>query len=191
MFLAVVGSPSVLLTTVVAAFLFSTIGVYFARRNSVWQWLFTVAAAVSLAGIVGFTWVPDGGWSPLMFASFDPSRLVNEFGQTLPWALGNWKTGQDGPLNLVLYIPAGFFVTLAMARGPWRTLAVVLSLAGLSLATEVMQALFGTRTGSLADVGSNSFGAILGVTAAVALLRAVQAGREIIRRRRIRRIYQN
>lgn len=180
MFLTVVGSSSVLLTIVVASLVLSVVGLCVARRTSRLRKSSTVIAAVSLAGIIGFTWVPDGGWSPLAFASFDPSRLFDEFSQTLPWVLGNWRTGQDGPLNLLLYIPAGIFVTLSTVRRTRRALVVVLALAGLSLATEIMQALFGTRTGSLADVGSNTFGAIIGTASAIMLSRAVQAGSRLL-----------
>jgi VanZ family protein len=77
-----------------------------------------------------------------------------------------WMHGTDGPLNVLLYLPAGALVT-AVTRRPGRTL---LALTGLSLGIEFVQALTAWRSGSLGDVVANVLGASLGICVALAAL---------------------
>lgn len=84
-----------------------------------------------------------------------------------------WMHGTDGPLNVLLYLPAGALLATATRR-PGRAL---LALAGLSLAIEVLQAVTGWRSGSLGDVVANVIGAALGVCVALVGRAALRRGR--------------
>lgn len=67
--------------------------------------------------------------------------------------------------NLAVYLPAGFFLTLALAQLRWRWLAVLLAVmlgAALSLSLETLQNWLPSRVPSSLDLASNTLGALLG-----------------------------
>ena len=122
----------------------------------------------SLAGIVALTAVPDGGFADLLRTPASFSRVRLQFSSGWSGAFTSWRHGTNGPLNVLLFVPAGLFSSLVLRR----SLGVVLGLACLSVLIELLQAYTGTRAGNPGDVGANILGAALGVLAAVALRRA-------------------
>jgi VanZ family protein len=83
--------------------------------------------------------------------------------------------------NLVAYIPFGFFVALVPRRQRlYRRLAIAIGAgAALSYAMETLQMYMPTRDASVADLLSNTAGAALGGTLAVAFARSRNAKRAI------------
>lgn len=80
----------------------------------------------------------------------------------------------DALANLLLYMPLGVTLALALAGALWRPAAVLLAtLLGflLSLSLELAQLLTPVRVGSIWDVALNTAGAACGALAAPALLR--------------------
>ncbi|MGH7053083.1 MAG: VanZ family protein [Stellaceae bacterium] len=75
----------------------------------------------------------------------------------------------DALANLLLYVPFGFFATLARRRGPLRRFATV-TVAGFLLCTAIELAQFYDRgrVANLSDVYLNTFGTMLGASIAVA-----------------------
>ena len=116
-----------------------------------------------LVVIPAFTLVPDLGYREYGRAVWMTSRISLELGGGWSSALGAWAHGTDGPLNVLLFVPAGTFLTLATRR-PTR---VVLALTCLSLAIEIVQAWSGTRSGAPADFGANVLGAGAGCSLGV------------------------
>lgn len=112
----------------------------------------------ALAVFPAFTLVPDLGYSEYGRAVWMTSRISLELGHGWSTALGAWTHGTDGPLNVLLFVPAGLSLTVATRR-PGR---VVLALAILSLAIEVVQAWSGTRSGAPGDFTANVIGACAG-----------------------------
>lgn len=161
----------VLATAAIAARLLRT------RRRGEVPVLLVLATAASLALIVAFTWLPgSGGIGALNPSLWDPSRIVLELGGS-QLGIGAWQHGTDGPLNVLLYAPAGLTLsTLTTRLG--RAWLVVPALSALSLVTEVGQALNGARSGQLSDVASNTIGALVGVL--IVLL--VRASASLLRR---------
>ncbi len=92
----------------------------------------------------------DTGVSPLAFLKADWPRYWTVF---------------DLLSNVAVYLPLGFFLTLALRRLPWRftapILAVLLS-AGVSLGMETLQNWLPSRIPSNLDVGCNALGGLLG-----------------------------
>lgn len=120
--------------------------------------LLAVLAAWSVVGIVTFTAVPDLGLLQYLEQPWSSHRLALLFVPNPAIDLTAWARGTDGPLNVLLYIPAGFFLTVLSRRIP-RIVAV---LALLSLVTETIQAASGTRSGALGDLVANALGALIG-----------------------------
>ena len=129
----------------------------------------------AVAVIPAFTLVPDFGFSEYGRALWEPSRIALELGGGWSSALLAWAHGTDGPLNVVLFLPAGLFLAVAMRR-PART---VLGLGLLSLSIEVIQAWSGTRSGSPGDCGANVLGAAVGAAAAGLIMRRTDPRRPL------------
>src|SRR5271155_3932479 len=72
--------------------------------------------------------------------------------------------------NVLLYLPLGFFATLSLRRGPVALRALIGAIAGLALSVgiECVQFYDLGRVPSMADVGANGCGALLGALAATA-----------------------
>ncbi|MGN6330504.1 MAG: VanZ family protein [Motilibacteraceae bacterium] len=130
-----------------------------------------VLAVWAVAGILLLTVLPQS-----LDAVSNPWRLhrvVLDLSPHPAHDLTAWMHGTDGPLNVLLYLPAGALVA-AVTRRPGRTL---LALTGLSLGIEIVQALTGWRSGSLGDVVANVLGAMLGICATLAVLATLHRGR--------------
>ncbi len=80
----------------------------------------------------------------------------------------NWSFVQDVTVNLLGFIPAGFFFTALLLRGTRQkspTVYVITAIfsTGLSLFIELTQAWLPTRDSSLTDVACNAAGTIIGI----------------------------
>lgn len=122
---------------------------------------------VSLAGVLGLTLVPGGGWRNFGLTTGVLDSITRnvrpEQGDLTAWL----HTG-DGPLNVLLFIPLGFFLALLLRRPVTATVAGVV----LSIAIECYQSSLTTRVGSFTDVVANGSGAALGAAAAAVVLLA-------------------
>lgn len=78
-------------------------------------------------------------------------------------------TGFDLTINILVYLPLGFLLTLSLRRIPWRWLQVLLALlpgAGLSLGLECAQTWLPSRVASNLDLACNALGTLLGALVA-------------------------
>jgi len=101
-----------------------------------------------------FTGWRDTGVSPMAF---------------LDAAWPRYWTGFDLTVNVAVYVPLGFFLTLALARLPGRFTAAVLAtlLAGsISFCMESLQTWLPSRVPSNLDLGCNTLGALVGAVLA-------------------------
>lgn len=113
-----------------------------------------LAAAWAVLTIYGSLY-PFTGWQ---VAGNDPFAFL-----TLPWP--RYWTAFDLVANVVVYLPLGFFTTLALLRLPGRYTAPLLATvlgSLLSFAMESLQAWLPTRISSNVDLGCNSLGSLLG-----------------------------
>ena len=138
-----------------------------ARRRR-WSPLWTLLALLSLAPIVAFTVLPHTFDLPFG-ASGRLEAFVHSF--TDPWAVDAEldAAGSDSErlANLALFVPAGFFATLA-SRAPVR---VTLAAIGLPFLIEAWQAVIDAgRVASAGDWLHNTGGAAAGMVAAAVLL---------------------
>ena len=134
--------------------------------------LLTALTGAALAVVLGVTLVPVGGWSAFRVVGDVPaSILVNVRPQA--GDLTAWLHAADGPLNVVLFVPLGFFLALLLRR-PVRA---ALLCAVLSVGIECYQSALTTRVGAFADVVANSLGAGIGALAAVVVLLVAGAAR--------------
>lgn len=154
------GSRSVLATIAALAVLALLAALVVRRRR-----LLTAVSGLSLAVVLGVTLVPTGGWR---WFGVEPGALRSILVNLSPREgdLTAWLTAADGPANVVLFVPLGFFLALLL-RAPAR--AAVLAI-GLSVLVECYQASLTTRVGSFADVVSNGLGAAVGAVAAALVL---------------------
>ena len=98
---------------------------------------------------------------------FEPvqRRILASFRQGFRW---NFSYVQDIMINVIGFIPFGFFFTALLLRGTrerrfLNSFAVVVLGVGLSLAIEISQAYLPTRDSSMTDMAMNAVGTILGV----------------------------
>ncbi len=113
-----------------------------------------LAAAWAVLTVDGSLY-PFSGW---LVAGNEPFAFL-----TLPWP--RYWTAFDLIANVVVYLPLGFFATLALRRLPGRWTAPLLAtLLGflLSFAMESLQAWLPARISSNVDLGCNSLGSLLG-----------------------------
>ncbi|WP_309476685.1 VanZ family protein [Arthrobacter sp. ISL-95] len=76
--------------------------------------------------------------------------------------------------NLLMFIPLGLFVAIALPQKTWWQLAAVGALT--SVAMELGQLLFiPARFSSLSDVVTNTVGAVIGIASASLLTRSIAA----------------
>ena len=125
----------------------------------------TALTGMSVALVLALTVVPAGGWRRF---AVEPGALrsiaVNV--RPEPGDLTAWMHSADGPPNVALFVPLGFFLALLLRR----PVSAALIAAALSLAIECYQASLSTRVGSFADVVANGVGAVLGAAAALLVL---------------------
>ena len=102
---------------------------------------------------------PFSGWR-------DPGLPLLVF---LDAAWPRYWTGFDLVINILVYLPLGFLLTLSLRRVPWRWLQVFITLlvgSGLSLGLECLQTWLPSRVASNLDLGCNTLGALLGALVA-------------------------
>jgi hypothetical protein len=160
-------SPSVVATIALLSLLVLGLAAAVPRRR-----LLVGLTGLALAVVLGVTTVPSGGWRAfgLTTGVLDSIRrnVRPEGGDLTAWA-GNG----DGPLNVLLFVPAGLFLALLLRR---PVTALVLCVA-LSLLVECYQSALTTRVGSFTDVVANGLGAAVGAGAAAVLLGLGRLGR--------------
>src|SRR6185369_15887689 len=94
--------------------------------------------------------------------------------------LGPWPgrlPRYDVTINLLAYLPLGFFVALLPPRArPWRRIATGMAAgAALSLAMESLQMLIPPRDANAYDLIFNALGALIGASLGAALARSAPA----------------
>jgi hypothetical protein len=127
--------------------------------------LLTALAGMSLAVVLGVTLVPAGGWQRLAVER-NPLHSIAVNVRPADGDLTAWLRSGDGPLNVALFVPLGFFLALLLRRPVLAAAAAV----ALSLAIECYQASLTTRVGSFADVVANGLGALVGAAGALLVL---------------------
>jgi VanZ family protein len=153
-------SPSVLATMVLLGLVVLAVVSLAPRRRTL-----LLLTGASLSVVLGVTMVPWGGWRNfgLTTNALDSiSRNVRPERSDLT----AWAHAGDGPLNVLLFLPLGFFLALLLRRPITAALLCVV----LSLAIECYQSSLTTRVGSFADVVANGLGAVLGAVAATVIL---------------------
>jgi hypothetical protein len=157
------GAAAVLLCCVVAAIV---LAVPVARVFG-WPPVRTLLALLALAPVLTFTIPPDAGLPP-PGAIGRVREYLAAFGDpfTVDTELAAAGSDAERMANLLLFVPAGFFWTLAVRRG------VVVALGGVvvSFGIEGWQAASDGRVASVGDWMHNSAGALLGVTTGAAVL---------------------
>lgn len=105
----------------------------------------------------------------LMYGSLHPFTGWRDTGiSPLAFLEGGWPrywTAFDLAINVALYLPLGFFATLAMCRLPGRYTGAVLAVliaAGVSFGLETVQTWLPARVPSNLDLACNSLGGLLG-----------------------------
>ena len=153
-------APSVPLTIAAGVLLAVLVAALVPRRR-----LLTFLTGVALAVVLGVTIVPSGGWTAF---GLENHALASILANVQPKAgdLTAWMTANDGPLNVVLFVPLGFFLALLLRR----PISAALLCVALSLAIECYQAALTTRVATFADVVANGVGAGIGALAAVVVL---------------------
>ena len=124
------------------------------------------ALAVAYASLQPFgPWLPPPPGTPYFLLGPWPARLPR----------------YDVTINVIAYLPFGFFVALLPARArPWRRIATGFATgAALSLAMESLQMFVPPRDASVSDFVFNSLGALAGACAGAALARSAPAKRAI------------
>lgn len=136
------------------------------------------AYAVMLAGVTAI--ILYGSLYPFDFTR-DPIPIG-----ALRALLSTWRSlyGWDDVLvNVVLYLPFGFFLVRALPRGAGITRVPLAGLAGLTLCTgiEIAQYYDRGRDTSMSDVYANTAGAIAGAAAGVLMIRYARSNTRLER----------
>jgi VanZ like protein len=159
--------------TLVAAVVLALVAVLAARplaRRTGWPLWATVATLLSVAVVGTLTLAPQPGepvTGPSGSAIVD---CVQRLADPVAWWRGLIATGDRGERvgNVLMFVPVGFFATLASRRP--LVVAVIGVLAPLAI--EVVQVLIGGgRDCAANDWLNNATGALLGVIAGTVLLR--------------------
>jgi glycopeptide antibiotics resistance protein len=164
--LALTTSP-IALPALLIGVLFAVVAFLPLSRAFHWSPLWTLLMLLSIAPILAFTLPPDtstvpvgaGGRLRYFFGLFlDPANVDRQ--------IHSIGSNNERVANLLLFIPAGFFATLA-TRHPVR-----IALAGIAIPflIETYQTISGVRVGSAADWLHNCGGTLIGVVAACVLL---------------------
>ena len=153
-------APSVPLTIAAGVLLAVLVAALVPRRR-----VLTFLTGVALAVVLGVTIVPSGGWTAFGLENHALASIVANV-QPKAGDLTAWMTANDGPLNVVLFVPLGFFLALLLRR----PISAALLCVALSLAIECYQAALTTRVATFADVVANGVGAGIGALAAVVVL---------------------
>lgn len=166
---------------------------YYLRNVTLYQVLW---GAVMAAVCAGLTWRVSRGRRALMALTSTSLALIVfvsllRFPPELPfsWPWQNWAHGgfarfvgevgfdPEITLNMLLYFPAGFFVS----RYIRRPVVGVSMLAVLSVVVEVLQTVFAVGNADVSDVLSNAVGAACGGVLAWCVMPGTRAARVIVR----------
>jgi VanZ family protein len=154
------GSPSVIATIVLLTVVVLAVVSLAPRRRTL-----LLLTGASLAVVLGVTVVPWGGWQNFGLTTNALDSITRnvrpERGDLTAWAHAG-----DGPLNVLLFLPLGFFLALLLRR----PITAAVSCVALSVAIECYQSSLTTRVGSFADVVANGLGAVAGAIAAALIL---------------------
>jgi VanZ family protein len=153
-------SPSVIATIVLLGLVVLAVVGLAPRRRTL-----LLLTGASLAVVLGVTMVPWGGWRNfgLTTNALDSiSRNVRPERADLT----AWAHAGDGPLNVLLFLPLGFFLALLLRRPITAAVTCVV----LSVGIECYQSSLTTRVGSFADVVANGLGAAGGALVAALIL---------------------
>lgn len=133
-----------------------------------WITLATAGFVISVT-LMRFGVPSDGNPSGQLQLRFYPSGLFSWTSEGLIRFTENPFTRPDIWLNVLLYVPLGFFVCLLTGRFRRTVLAVALS----TLAIELLQGLFALGSPDLGDVLTNLIGGVTGAVLAVFLTAAL------------------
>jgi VanZ family protein len=154
------GSPSVIATIVLLGLLVLAVVSLAPRRRTL-----LLLTGASLAVVLGVTMVPWGGWRNFGLTTNALDSITRNVRPERA-DLTSWAHAGDGPLNLILFVPLGFFLALLLRRPVTAALACVV----LSVGIECYQSSLTTRVGSFADVVANGLGATAGAVLALLVL---------------------
>lgn len=153
-------SPSVIATIVLLGLVVLAVVLVAPRRRTL-----LLLTGASLALVLGVTMVPWGGWGNFGLTTNALDSITRNVRPERA-DLTAWAHAGDGPLNVILFIPLGFSLSLLLRRPITAALTCVV----LSVAIECYQSSLTTRVGSFADVVANGLGAVAGATAATLIL---------------------
>jgi VanZ family protein len=153
-------SPSVIATIVLLGLVvLGVVGLAPRRRTLI------LLTGASLAVVLGVTMVPWGGWGNFGLTTNALDSITRNVRPERA-DLTSWAHAGDGPLNVLLFLPLGFFLALLLRRPITAAILCVL----LSVGIECYQSSLTTRVGSFADVVPNGLGALVGAVAAAIVL---------------------
>ncbi|HEY6746037.1 MAG TPA: VanZ family protein [Mycobacteriales bacterium] len=154
------GSPSVIATMVMLGLLVLAVVVLAPRRRTL-----LLLTGASLAVVLGVTMVPWGGWRNFGLTTNALDSITRNVRPERA-DLTAWAHAGDGPLNVILFVPLGFFLALLLRRPITAALACVV----LSVGIECYQSSLTTRVGDFTDVVANGLGAAAGAVLATLVL---------------------
>jgi VanZ family protein len=153
-------SPSVIATIVLLGLVVLGVVSLAPRRRTL-----ILLTGASLAVVFGVTMVPWGGWGNFGLTTNALDSITRNVRPERA-DLTAWAHAGDGPLNVLLFLPLGFFLALLLRR----PITAAVSCVVLSVAIECYQSSLTTRVGSFADVVPNGLGAAVGAVLATAVL---------------------
>lgn len=153
-------SPSVIATIVLLGLVVLGVVSLAPRRRTL-----ILLTGASLAVVFGVTMVPWGGWGNFGLTTNALDSITRNVRPERA-DLTSWAHAGDGPLNVLLFLPLGFFLALLLRR----PITAAVSCVVLSVAIECYQSSLTTRVGSFADVVANGLGAAAGALLATMIL---------------------
>lgn len=153
-------SPSVIATIVLLGLVVLGVVSLAPRRRTL-----ILLTGASLSVVFGVTVVPWGGWGNFGLTTNALDSITRNV-RPERTDLTAWAHAGDGPLNVLLFLPLGFFLALLLRRPITAAVSCVL----LSVAIECYQSSLTTRVGSFADVVPNGLGAVVGAVLATVVL---------------------
>lgn len=154
------GSPSVIATIMLLGLVVLAVVGLAPRRRTL-----LLLSGASLAVVLGVTMVPWGGWRNFGLTTNALDSITRNV-RPQRADLTAWVHAGDGPLNVLLFVPLGFFLALLLRRPVTAALACVV----LSVGIECYQSSLTTRVGDFTDVVANGLGAAAGAVAATLVL---------------------
>lgn len=153
-------SPSVIATIVLLGLLVLAVVSLAPRRRTL-----LLLTGASLAVVLGVTMVPWGGWRNFGLTTNALDSITRNV-RPQRADLTAWVHAGDGPLNVLLFVPLGFFLALLLRR----PITAALACGVLSVGIECYQSSLTTRVGDFTDVVANGLGATAGAVLATLVL---------------------